>query len=707
LFGIHPLHVESVAWVAERKDVLSGFFFTLTLLAYARCVESVRGQVSGGKTSGTVFSIQHSVFSGKAAGWYWMALTLFACGLMSKPMLVTLPFVLLLLDYWPLGRMLSPKSKVQSPKSGIQHPASVPPFQHSNIPMLYLLLEKVPFFVLSAASSVITMLVQRPAMMDTTTLSFSKRLGNAAVACVDYLRQTVWPTRLAIFYPHRVTLPESQVVMAAGVLILLTVAVLFLARRRPYAVVGWFWYLGMLVPVIGLVQVGLQARADRYTYLPLIGIFVMVAWGLASVAGVKPKTASSSQPPPQEERENIRNRSRVASYGKSAYRWPVVIVSAAMVIALAAVAWRQVGFWKTNETLFSHVARVTDRNYMAYNSLGITALLRHDTAAALKHLHKALGYAEEIGAGAGTKYYIGAALQMEGKGLEALPWLEESTVIPEQRPERNYRLGLSLLEAGRVAEAENALKEALNGRPDNTDFQLAMAALHHKQGANAQAEETYKQVIATHPGLAQAHKSYGDLLVLLKRPTEALAQYATAVKEAPNAAFRRVYASTLIKGGKTSEAIEQLREALKLEPGSAQLNMELGDALSQAAQNREAIVAYEKAIELNPKQIGVLNNLAWLLATCPDDKIRNGQRAVELAQRACQSTEWKAAFLIGTLAASYAEAGDFKNAVAMAEKARTVARDNKQEEVAQRNEELMELYRAGKAYREQEIGDRR
>ena len=250
MFAIHPLHVESVAWIAERKDVLSGLFFMLTLWAYAR--HARKSEVQGPR-----FKVENRVSSPRllTSGYYWLALVFFALGLMSKPMVVTLPLVLLLLDYWPLRRCARP--------GGPLVPWS-------------LVAEKVPLLVLSGAICVATLFAQKKALWP---LPFPERVGNALVSCVAYLKQMVYPSALAVFYPHPVHgLTTGETVAAALVLASISAGVFLWRRQRPYLTVGWLWYLGMLVPVIGLVQVGAQARADRYTYLPQIGLYVMVAW---------------------------------------------------------------------------------------------------------------------------------------------------------------------------------------------------------------------------------------------------------------------------------------------------------------------------------------------------------------------------------------------------------------------------------------------
>jgi Tfp pilus assembly protein PilF len=682
LFALHPLHVESVAWVAERKDVLSTFFFMLTLWAYARYVEvqSLKSRVQSPKSEA---GGPWSVVGGQWSLWYLLSLSLFALGLMSKPMLVTLPFVLLLLDYWPLGRMRNAKATDthHAPRTTLHIP-------------LPLLLEKLPFLALSAISCGVTFLAQKQdqAVATFAALPFGRRMAHAVAACFDYLQQTFWPSQLLVFYPFPAELPAAKVIGSATFLASVTVVALFLVRRRLWAPVGWFWYLGMLVPVIGLVQVGEQARADRYTYLPLIGIFILVAWGVGALLPA---------PGPREGPEaKAESRKPWVGVGSG-----LLAVGAGVVLAgLALVTHRQVGFWHDSRSLFGHAVQVATNNYVAWKSLGIADLQeRNDPEAALAKFTRANACDRPSKVDYGNLYLIGTALQIQGNGLEALPYLEKSVVAVEDRPYRDYRLSLSLMAAGRLAEAEVALRRAIEVKPEDLEFQLGMAVLLAVQGQAAKAEQLLRDLVKRHPESAPVHRTLAEFLMLDNQPAEAEAQYVAALKlQPPDAKLLRAYAAALSKQGKTDAAIRELEASLKLEPKQAQANFELAGLLSQQGRNQEAAARYSQALEADPKLLVALNNLAWLLATDLDAEIRNGPRAVELAERACQLTEWKAAFLMGTLAAAYAEAGRFADAVAMAEKARDKARADKLEAVAKRNGELLELYRNGKPFRETE-----
>src|SRR5215475_4736333 len=337
LFAIHPLHVESVAWIAERKDVLSAGFFMLTLAAYVRYTRV------------------------PSALRYLVAALLFALGLMSKPMLVTLPFVLLLLDYWPLGRIGSQKSAIRR-----------------RLPTL--ITEKLPFFALSAFSCIATLFAQRQGPSAIDQLPFLWRLENTFVTYVTYVWQMLWPARLSVFYPHQNDrLPLLEVTGALALLVAASLVVISLRRTKPYLVTGWFWYLGMLVPVIGVVQVGEQAHADRYTYLPQIGLYIMIAWTVGSLL-----------------LESTRRR-----------RALVGVIAAIAVVSLAVRAVAQTSYWKNSETLWNHALAVNGENDVAHNNLGFLFLRRGELDKAISEFQTALDIRSR---NTQSHYGLGAAL---------------------------------------------------------------------------------------------------------------------------------------------------------------------------------------------------------------------------------------------------------------------------------------------------------
>jgi Flp pilus assembly protein TadD len=454
VFAVHPLHVESVAWIAERKDVLSAVFFMLTLLAYLHYTRAP--------------SISR----------YLIVALVVALGLMSKPMLVTLPFVLLLLDYWPLGRI-----QLQSSDSGSQ--------------LIRLVIEKLPLIALSAVSSIVTFVAQRGAIGWTEQLPIWERINNATVTYVVYIWQMLCPAKLSVFYPH----PENrlstwEIIVALIVLLVITLAAFVLRKRTPYLITGWLWYIGMLVPVIGLVQVGWQGHADRYTYLPQIGLYVAITWSVADLT--------------------------------RSWRFQRIALGGAAVVVVGALswrAWRQTSYWRDSEALFTHALAVTKNNDVALNNLGIV-----------------------------------------------------------------------FLDKGQLDEAISKLQAAIDLRPENGP---------------------------AHDNLAKA----------------------------------------LLRKGRLTEAMAQYRKFLEIEPGNVEARNTLGTALIQQGRVSEAIAQWEEVLTIQPNNGNAASNLAWVFATCPENSIRNGPRAIDLAQKAMDIAGGKIPMIYRVLAAAYAESGRFADAV--------------------------------------------
>ena len=373
LFAIHPLHVESVAWVSERKDVLSAVFFMLTLGAYVRYVRK------------------------PSVGRYLTVALLFALGLMSKPMLVTLPFVLLLLDYWPLGRIRSQTSDVRSQRPGVSGPAFAnQPSRKATARQAVvsgLVAEKIPLFVLSAISCAATLLAQVYSTEAIEQLPFMWRLNTAAVSYIAYIWQMFWPARLGAFYPHpNDQLPFWQVLLAIAFLISVSLLAILWRKERPYIFTGWFWYVGMLVPVIGLIQAGEQARADRYTYLPQIGLYVLITWGISDLMALIMTRKSGSRSATTGLQPITRGSRGVRTDGPQGrgYKPFCAAIAAAIIVALSWRAFVQTSYWKNSEMLWNHTLAITTNNDMAHNSLGDLFLRRGQLDSAISHFEKAL-----------------------------------------------------------------------------------------------------------------------------------------------------------------------------------------------------------------------------------------------------------------------------------------------------------------------------
>jgi protein O-mannosyl-transferase len=458
VFAIHPLRVESVAWVAERKDVLSGVCFMLTLLAYVYYTR------------------------GPSLSRYLAVALVFVFGLMSKPMLVTLPLVLLVLDYWPLSR-------IGGHRSGTGRQLLIP------------VLEKVPLIALSAVSSIITFLVQKGAVGRTEELPILERINNAVVSYVLYLRQMLWPVDLAVFYPHPENrLPLWEIISSLLLLICITAVAITLRKKRPYLITGWLWYLGMLVPVIGLVQVGWQGRADRYTYLPQIGLYIAITWAVADLT--------------------------------SLWRRQRTILSAAAILVIGALslcAWVQTSYWRDSERLFRHALAVTTNNDVAENNLGIV-----------------------------------------------------------------------FLGQGKVDEAVSLLQSAVDLRPDNSP---------------------------AHENLAKA----------------------------------------LLQKGRVADALVHYRKLLELQPDNMEIHNIVGTVLVQQGRIAEGAEEWQKVLAIEPDNGNAMSNLAWVFAASPDQSVRDGPRAVQLAEQAVRISGGRIPILLRTLAAAYAESGRFSEAIQTAQ----------------------------------------
>jgi tetratricopeptide (TPR) repeat protein len=588
LFAIHPLHVESVAWVSERKDVLSAVFFMLTLGAYVRYVRK------------------------PSVGRYLTVALFFALGLMSKPMLVTLPFVLLLLDYWPLRRIRSQTSDVRRQRPRLSSPAFAnQPSRKGTARQAVvsgLVTEKIPLFALSALSCAATFLAQVYSTEAIEQLPFMWRLNTAAVSYIAYIWQMFWPARLGAFYPHpNDQLPFWQVLLAIAFLISVSLMAILWRKKRPYIFTGWFWYVGMLVPVIGLIQAGEQARADRYTYLPQIGLYVLITWGITDLMAPIMMRNSSSRSAATGLQAITRGSRGVRTNGPHGrgYKAFCAAIAAAIIVALSWRAFVQTSYWKNSEMLWNHTLAITTNNDMAHNSLGDLFLRRGQWDSAISHFETAL---EIRSRNAAAHYNFGGALI-------------ENT------------LASALARKGRLSEAIGHYEKAMKLRPD-----------------------------------------YGDPYFNL--------------------------GSVLFQQGRTDEAIAQWQKALATQPNDAGFHTALGDAFLQRGLQKDAIAEYEHAARISPHDPMARNNLAWLLATSSDASIRDGNRAIEVAKQTVQLSGGKDPNYLRTLAATYAEVGQFSEAIATAEQAMQIAIVQGKSGLATILEKEVILYRAHTPLRE-------
>jgi len=541
VFALHPLHVESVAWVAERKDVLCAFFWFLALWAYVRYAER------------------------PGRGRYVVVLLLFCLGLMSKPMIVTLPFLLLVLDAWPLNR-----------------------FSRAAVR------EKIPFFALASVSAIATYLVQHAsgAVHEIASLPLGLRIENAVVSCAIYCLKTIWPAGLAVFYPYPAGFAWWMVAAAAMALAGITALVLRWRRGAPYLAAGWVWTLVTLAPVIGLVQVGAQARADRYMYVPMVGLTIMVAWGAADLAR----------------------------------RWPAArrpIAAAAVVACLgaAAVSASQIGYWRNSETLFRHALAVTADNYLAEHNLGSNLLETGRLSEAVPHLQAALRIRPDS---AQARSDLASALaRTPGRLPEAIAEYQAAVRLLPGSAILHNNLGAALARfPDRLPEAIRECQAALRIDPDYAEAHNNLAsALAQTPGRLSEAIAEYQAALRINPEYGEAHLGLGLALAGIPgRGEEAIAEYQAALRiEADSAEAHYNLGVALTKtNGRLPEAATEFEAALRLKPDYAEAHNNLGVALSQLpGRSSEAIGHFEAAVRIDPDYADAHYNLGVALSQIP------------------------------------------------------------------------------------------
>jgi len=450
LFALHPLHVESVAWVTERKDVLSTFFWMLTIWAY------------------------NHFTTHRGLNWYLLGLIAFAMGLMAKPMLVTLPFVLILLDYWPLGRIRLGQFDGDNTRA-LQ---SANDLGGARSQAFRLVLEKLPFFALAAACSVVAFFSQQSsgAAPSMDSLPLNIRVANAFISYAFYMVKMIWPLRLSAFYPHLgLNLPGWQAVGAGLLLLLITFFVMRFGRRHPYLPVGWLWYLGTLIPVIGLVQVGMQAMADRFTYIPLIGLFIIIAWGVPDLL--------------------IKWR----------FRNFVLSTAAGIVIAvLMLLTHFQVSLWRNNIILFKQAVAVNANNYLAHINLGGALAEQGNIQEAEKHFSVAL----KLNPGSAVAHNnLGNILEQQGKLEEAVNHFYTALQSKPNLSQTHFNLGNALLRQGKIEEAKIHFTTALQLKPDFAEAHNSLGVALAQQGRLNEAITNFSKALELKPYYPQARKN--------------------------------------------------------------------------------------------------------------------------------------------------------------------------------------------------------
>lgn len=602
-FALHPLHVESVAWASERKDVLSTLFWMLTLLAYASYCKRPNLRR------------------------YLLVFLALGLGLLAKQMLVTLPIVLLALDYWPLRRLrlkAEQASDMQQTFPAVSRGRCV--------------LEKAPLLALSAAASIVVYLVQQQTgpVRPFAEYPLAWQVGNALVAYVAYIGKTVWPSNLAIFYPHRgANLPIWHIAWSALLLASVTVGAMWRTKKRPYLLSGWLWYLVTLVPVIGLVQVGLQAYADRYTYIPLTGLFIIVAWGAVDVLS------------------GVRNKRTILS-----------LCALVPLLAFAFLTRRQVGYWRNGMTLYKHATVAVKDNWWGY-------------------------------------HHIGELLVRENKPDEAIENLKEAIRIKPDFTNAYNEIGVIFIKQGKLEEAIENLKQALRINPNFVEGRSNLAFALSRAGKREEAAKHYSMLLKRDPGRPEAHYNLANILVEMGRLDEAGLHFRKVIEIKPDYfEARSNLANVAAKQGRLEEAITHWEELVKVNPNEVTLYSNLGTAYQRLDKPDKPISHWERALQLKPDHVIVLAKLSWLLATSRDAQYRDGGRAVELARRGCELTGYTEPTLLDKLAAGYAEAGQFDEAIRTGETALRLARIVGPEELAAIISTRLEWYKRGEAYHE-------
>jgi len=550
LFAWHPLHVESVAWAAERKDVLSAFFWMLALMAYTRYVTSDKWRVTRADPASSPVTRHPSLH-------YFLALFFFACGLMSKPMVVTLPFVLLLLDFWPLNRFSSFQFQISSSEepSTLNH-------QPSTESAFRLIYEKLPFFALTLAAGVVTYSVQTSGrtLWSPAERPFSSRVANALWAYERYISKTFWPADLSIFYPYPHHWPAGLVIGAASLLAIWSGLLIWRARQNPCLFVGWFWFLGTLIPTIGLVQVGSQSMADRYMYIPSVGLFILVAWGFNDFLNWRP-------------------------------HWRRITTFAGGVALAGCLVGTeiQLSYWQNSIKLFRHAIEVTTDNFVAYTCLGETL----SDLGLKKEAMEFCGEAVEISPNSPVaQYNFGMALLQNNRLDEALAHLDAAARLAPHNSEVQYNFGLFLLLHNKSDEAASHFAAALVERPDFAEAHRRLAQALSQQHKSKEAIFHYHEALRLKPDFADALNELAWILATapdsgLRSGTEAvqLAKRACELAQNRQAAFLTTLSAAYAETGRFPDAIATAQIAGKLAQTAGQKKI--------AAQDGELLNLYQ------------------------------------------------------------------------------------------------------------------
>jgi protein O-mannosyl-transferase len=549
LFALHPLHIESVAWISERKDVLSMFFWILTLLSYIS------------------YSRRPSVYR------YYGVLLFFIFGLLSKPMVVTLPFVLFLLDYWPLDRFGGQESIF----CHISKPKSI---------FVCLVLEKIPLLILSGISSIVTFYAQKYGgiVKSLDIFPIKVRIANALVAYATYITKMIYPYKLAYLYPHPGMPLWWKLTGSCFLLFCISYFAIRSMKQYPYFIVGWLWFLGTLVPVIGLVQVGVQSMADRYSYVPLIGLFVIVAWGVPELI----------------------------THWKRKNLW--VTISTTIVLAILMImTWKNIRYWENSITINEHALQVTSQNYIALDSLGITLFRQGHIDEAIHLYQQAIQIQPD---NCYVHFNLGVALYMKGDIEEAIKQYLEALRIEPNYFKALTNLGAALYQQGHIDESINWYQQALRINPDYLEAHYNIGIAFDKLGKIEEAIQHYLQAVRIDPNFVSAQYFLAIDLYKQGRINESIDHYLQVLRIKPDSAeaYNNLGAA-LYSQGHIEKAIAHYQQALRIKPDYSEAYNNMGTAFFGKGDINGAIACFKKALQIKPDYINAKNNLNSVLMT--------------------------------------------------------------------------------------------
>jgi len=545
LFALHPLHVESVAWVAERKDVLSAFFGFLALLFYAEYTEKRKTMP------------------------YLLSLIFFVLGLMSKPMLVTFPIIMLLLDFWPIDRYLHDEGE-----QGLRY------FTGSAITLIK---EKIPFLACSLLSGIMTIYAQKEEIRSLHESSFQLRVENALIVYIRYIGKTFWPHDLAILYPMTWSFPLWEVIGSLIILLIVSLVAMRAGRQHPYLAVGWFWFLVALLPVIGLIRVGDQSMADRYTYIPSIGLFIMAAWGIPDLA-------------------------RTFKYRKSL----LILLAGTVLIASAVLTRQQLGFWRDDISIYRHALQITADNYIIHNNLGTALDDKGDPDGALKEYREALRIKPDY---INALNNLGLALAHRGDMDGAIKEYQKALRIKPDNINALNNLGLALANKGDLDGAIKEYQKALLIKPEYINALNNLGAVFANKGDLDGAIKQYQEALRIEPCYRDAYNNLGLVLVSKGDLDGAIEQYQKSLRINPNYSDTHTnLGCALLSKGDSDGAIKEFQEALRIEPNYLNAHVSLGLALAGKGNLDAAIRSFQQALSIDPNHAKTQNFLKLALA---------------------------------------------------------------------------------------------